>query len=156
MSRRRKRQQAHKLRHKWFSTHLTSGANTSMYRDHKLDDNVTYVCPHNCRVQSQQTRLRIRKCGILSSGLQAGNCPQDSSTPIHSTYDSCNIRPGTIKTHLMPRSSRSSTYYLSKLILWWCIPPALPRPPGCFLCLPARVNNTPLAQVQRDYSGCVA
>jgi len=27
-------------------------------------------------------------------------------------------------------------WYLSKFILWWCIPPALPRPPGCFLCLP--------------------
>merc|ERR1719507_2450908 len=25
---------------------------------------------------------------------------------------------------------------LPKLILWWCCPPALPRPPGCFLCLP--------------------
>lgn len=21
---------------------------------------------------------------------------------------------------------------------WWCMPPALPRPPGCFLCLPIR------------------
>jgi len=27
---------------------------------------------------------------------------------------------------------------LSKRIRWWCIPPALPRPPGCFLCLPMR------------------
>lgn len=34
----------------------------------------------------------------------------------------------------------SVTHYLSKLILWWCCPPALPRPPGCFLCFPA---NTP-------------
>ena len=24
------------------------------------------------------------------------------------------------------------------MILWWCCPPALPRPPGCFLCLPTR------------------
>lgn len=31
-----------------------------------------------------------------------------------------------------------TSYYLSKLILWWCIPPAFPRPPGCFLCLPKR------------------
>ena len=28
------------------------------------------------------------------------------------------------------------THYLSKLILWWCCPPAFPRPPGCFLCFP--------------------
>jgi len=27
-------------------------------------------------------------------------------------------------------------YYLSKLIRWWCCPPALPRPPGCLRCLP--------------------
>ena len=27
---------------------------------------------------------------------------------------------------------------MSKRIRWWCIPPALPRPPGCFLCLPMR------------------
>merc|ERR1719259_142865 len=25
---------------------------------------------------------------------------------------------------------------LSRLILWWCCPPAFPLPPGCFLCLP--------------------
>jgi hypothetical protein len=25
---------------------------------------------------------------------------------------------------------------LSKFILWWCIPPALPRPPGCLRCFP--------------------
>lgn len=33
------------------------------------------------------------------------------------------------------------THYLSKLILWWCMPPALPRPPGCFLCLPADTKH---------------
>lgn len=31
-----------------------------------------------------------------------------------------------------------STDYLSKLIRWWCCPPALPRPPGCLRCLPTR------------------
>lgn len=35
----------------------------------------------------------------------------------------------------------TATHYLSKLILWWCIPPAFPRPPGCFLCLPVRVTK---------------
>jgi hypothetical protein len=29
-----------------------------------------------------------------------------------------------------------NTHYLSKLMRWWCWPPALPRPLGCFLCLP--------------------
>lgn len=27
---------------------------------------------------------------------------------------------------------------LSKRMRWWCWPPALPRPPGCFLCFPTR------------------
>lgn len=35
----------------------------------------------------------------------------------------------------------SRTYYLSKLILWWCKPPAFPRPPGCFLCLPVGIQH---------------
>ena len=34
-----------------------------------------------------------------------------------------------------------NTYNLSKLILWWCCPPALPRPPGCFLCFPYKNSN---------------
>ncbi len=29
-----------------------------------------------------------------------------------------------------------ATYYLSIQVLWWCWPPALPRPPEDFLCLP--------------------
>jgi hypothetical protein len=33
------------------------------------------------------------------------------------------------------------TYYLSNHVLWWCWPPALPRPPGCFLCFPLHRNK---------------
>ena len=29
-------------------------------------------------------------------------------------------------------------WYLSIMILWWCWPPALPRPEGCLRCLPMR------------------
>lgn len=32
-------------------------------------------------------------------------------------------------------------WYLSMLILWWCSPPALPRPPGCLRCLPGNIVN---------------
>lgn len=36
------------------------------------------------------------------------------------------------------RSLGRGAHYLSIIIRWWCWPPALPRPPGCFLCLPER------------------
>lgn len=41
---------------------------------------------------------------------------------------------------LMPTFPKYPGWYLSKLILWWCIPPALPRPPGCLRCLPEKYN----------------
>lgn len=42
---------------------------------------------------------------------------------------------------LIPTLPKYPGWYLSKLILWWCIPPALPRPPGCLRCLPE--SNVP-------------
>ncbi|CAN1838690.1 hypothetical protein LINPERHAP1_LOCUS35525 [Linum perenne] len=40
--------------------------------------------------------------------------------------------------YLIPTLPKYPGWYLSKRILWWCIPPALPRPPGCLRCLPTR------------------
>lgn len=37
------------------------------------------------------------------------------------------------KRHTLPKYPG---WYLSKFILWWCMPPALPRPPACLRCLP--------------------
>lgn len=39
------------------------------------------------------------------------------------------------------------THYLSKLIRWWCMPPAFPRPPGCFLCFPADTKHPPASRL---------
>lgn len=124
------------------------------------------ICLHNCSVNSQQTRLRICKYGIL---VQAYRWETALRTLAHqytqlmtAITQQCMQCVLGLKTHLMShfRSAAqlcfsSSTYYLSKLILWWCIPPALPRPPGCFLCLPARVDNTPLAHIHHNCSGYV-
>ena len=58
-------------------------------------------------------------------GAKGENCCSSSSSTI--------LNINTVKTI---KIENWMTYYLSKLILWWCWPPALPRPPGCFLCLP--------------------
>jgi len=39
--------------------------------------------------------------------------------------------------HITGQNVAKNTHYLSKLIRWWSRPPALPRPAGCFRCLPA-------------------
>lgn len=39
----------------------------------------------------------------------------------------------------IPNLPKYPGWYLSKLILWWCIPPALPRPPGCLRCFPIKI-----------------
>lgn len=41
-------------------------------------------------------------------------------------------------------------YYLSKLILWWCMPPAFPRPPGCLRCLPAKYTGVRKHRTKRN------
>ena len=43
---------------------------------------------------------------------------------------------GNFTLYIQYTCTNGLTHYLSKLILWWCCPPALPRPPGCFRCLP--------------------
>lgn len=84
--------------------------------------------------------------------LQYFFCLRQHST---SNQTSC-LRVFMVNTHIYlyswtdPGWVRSSrTYYLSKLILWWCIPPALPRPPGCFLCFPEGSDQISLNQVRQ-------
>ena len=36
------------------------------------------------------------------------------------------------------RSNPAHSTHLSIMILWWCWPPAFPRPPGCLRCFPTR------------------
>ena len=43
----------------------------------------------------------------------------------------------------------AAAYYLSNMMRWWCWPPALPRPPGCFLCLPAKRGLSGLVSRRR-------
>lgn len=38
--------------------------------------------------------------------------------------------------YLIPTLPKYPGWYLSNRIRWWCMPPAFPRPPGCFLCFP--------------------
>ena len=40
------------------------------------------------------------------------------------------------------RPETTSPHKRSKRMRWWCWPPALPRPPGCFRCLPAIQSAT--------------
>ena len=58
------------------------------------------------------------------------------------------------RTHILSTLTTNTafhvTYYLSKFILWWCSPPALPLPPGCFLCFPGKDTQSHTL----EYSNC--
>ena len=72
------------------------------------------------------------------------------STNVTDRRTTCNCKTAFCTT--VHRMVKINTHYLSKLIRWWSKPPALPRPLGCFRCLPAPVKPVNLTFMHRKWN----